>query len=70
VPHASSYRLEVQENITGWISRIDVEVTTTSYSKSIGFGSTQWRWRVTALGNGNYKSSAPSDWQYFRFVIG
>jgi hypothetical protein len=67
VPNVNTYRLEVYENVSGWVSRIDTQVTMTSYTQSIGFGATQWRWRVTAIGAGNYQSSTPSEWRYFSF---
>jgi hypothetical protein len=54
--------------VSGWVNRVNVPVTGTTYSKSIGFGPTQWRWRVTALGTGAYTDSAPSQWRYFSFT--
>lgn len=68
VSNTNSYKLEVEENVSGWVSRVNVRVTGTMYNKSIGFGSTQWRWRVTALGTGAYTDSAPSQWRYFSFA--
>jgi hypothetical protein len=70
VSNAARYNLEVEENISGWVNRVNTQVTGTTYSKSIGFGATQWRYRVTAIGTGSYTNSTPSDWRYFSFRIG